>query len=405
MSVSLDSVVSVRRDGAQPRKGAGRSAELAAQESVQAGPGCYLCELARRVSVSLAIFVAGAILIALFSDLAQNIDYNALLEALRRTAASAIGWSICATALSFAALVGRDACALRYVGARAPLPALLLASFCGTALGNAVGFGALTAAAVRYRIYGAVGIKPDDIARLVLFIAGGFGLGLAGIGGLTGLLEAAPVADLLGWPPDLLRGAAGIALATAACIVVFGLRGKIRVGRFWLAAPSKTLATTQFALTSIRLIGAAAALWTLLPETPISFFSFATIFSAATALGAISHVPGGIGVFEAVVLWAFRGRASSDAIAAALLAYRGVYYLLPLVLSAALFAFFEFRVTVGRQARKQRRSRCSGCSAAFAQLHGRHDICNRNHVACVRRHADFRPSAGDSFRATASVDG
>jgi hypothetical protein len=90
----------------------------------------------------------------------------------------------------------------------------------------------------------------------------------------------------------------------------------------------------QLILTSIRLIGAAAALWLLLPPTPISFDSFAAIFSAATALGAVSHIPGGLGVFEVVVLWTLRGRASSDAIAAALLAYRGIYYVLPLVLSS-----------------------------------------------------------------------
>ena len=123
-----------------------------------------------------------------------------MIVALRRTPDSAIAWSIGATALSFAALVGRDACALRYIGARISFPALLLASFCGSALGNAAGFGGLTAAAARYRVYGAVGIKPDDVARLLLFVMGGFALGLAGIGGLAGLIEADPVAGLLGGP-------------------------------------------------------------------------------------------------------------------------------------------------------------------------------------------------------------
>jgi phosphatidylglycerol lysyltransferase len=304
-----------------------------------------------RLLVSLCILGACAILIALFSDLIQNVDYRAMIAALRHTTISATVWSICATALSFAALVGRDASALRYIGARASLSALLLASFCGTALGNAVGFGALTAAAVRYRIYGAVGIKSDDIARLLLFVFAGFALGLAGIGGLAGLIEAKPVAGLLGWPADILRVVAGGALAAAASIVGFGLLGPVRVGRFHFAAPTKGLAAAQLILTSIRLIGAAAALWLLLPPTPIGFVSFAAIFSAATALGAISHIPGGAGVFEVVVLWTLRGRASPDAVAAALLAYRGVYYVLPLVLSAALFAFFELRTAVGTRRR------------------------------------------------------
>ena len=105
----------------------------------------------------------------------------------------------------FAALVGRDASALRYVGARVSLPALLLAGFCGSALGNAVGFGVLTAAAVRYRIYGAVGVKADDVARVLGILLCGFAVGLLGVGGLCGLVEAEPIGELLGWSPLFIR--------------------------------------------------------------------------------------------------------------------------------------------------------------------------------------------------------
>jgi len=351
MSVTGNAVVPSRHDDGRRRKDARSSIRRSMQATARSDSESHPDGRVRRFAVSLAILGACAILIALFSDLIQDIDYRVMIAALRRMAALAIAGAICATALSFAALVGRDASALRYIGARASAPALLLASFCGTALGNAVGFGVLTAAAVRYRIYGAVGIKSDDVARLLLFIFAGSALGLAGIGGLACLVEAEPVATLLGWPADILRVVAGVALAIAASILVFGLRGPVRVGRFSFSTPTKTLAAAQLILTSIRLIGAAAALWLLLPPTPISFLSFAAIFSAATALGAVSHIPGGVGVFEAVVLWTLRGRASSDAIAAALLAYRGIYYVLPLVLSAALFAFFELRVAVGTRRR------------------------------------------------------
>ena len=347
MSVSLDAAISGRRirgEAAASRHGSTRRPMPAVARS---GTEPQRNSRVNRLLVSLAILVAGAVMIAPFGGLVEAFDYQAMVVALRRTPAVAIACSIGATALSFAALVGRDASALRYIGARTSFSALLLASFCGTALGNAAGFGALTGAAVRSRIYGAVGIKSDDIARLLLFVAGAFVLGLAATGGLAGLIEARPIADLLGWSPEALRSVAAAALATAACLLIFGLRGQIQIGGFALVAPTKTLAATQLAFTLIRLIGAAAALWALLPPTQVSFFSFAAIFSAATALGAVSHIPGGVGVFELVVLWAFRGRASSDAVAAALLVYRGVYYVLPLVLSAALFAFFEVRVAVG----------------------------------------------------------
>ncbi len=118
-----------------------------------------------------------------------------------------------------------------------------------------------------------------------------------------------------------------------------------------LARPSRWLLATQLALTSIRLTGAAAALWVFLPSSSVDFVTFAAIFSAATALAGVTHIPAGAGVFEIVVLWEFRGRASSESVAAALLAYRFIYYLLPLVVSAIAFAYFEVGHAIGsRQA-------------------------------------------------------
>lgn len=318
----------------------------------------------RRIAASLTVFVAIGFTIAGFSDVIQNLDYEALVRAMRHMPPSATSWSIAATILSFAALIGRDVCAVRYVGARPPLLAPFLAGFCGTALGNAVGFGAFTGAAVRYRIYGAVGIRSHDIARLLLFIAGGFGLGLAGFGGFAALMEPAPVAHLLGWRPELLRLVSAMALSTAMAIVFFGARGTFRIGAFSIVGPSKLLAATQLLLAAARLTGAAAALWVLLPGAPIDFYTFAAVFSAATALGAVSNLPGGIGVFEAVVLWALKGQASPDSIAAALLTYRGIYFAMPLALSAALLAIFETRLAIGHE--RSRDDRLARAAAGLA---------------------------------------
>ncbi|CDX11833.1 OXACILLIN RESISTANCE-ASSOCIATED PROTEIN FMTC [Mesorhizobium plurifarium] len=301
---------------------------------------------ARRLALSAIIFTALTLLVLAFGGTIQSIDYHSLVHALRHFPATALGWSVLATAASFAAVIGRDICAVYYVGARTPRLAPLIAGFCGTALGNAVGFGTLTGAAVRYRIYRAVGIRSDEIARLLLFVAGGFGLGLAGFGGLTALIEAGPVSHLLGWPTTLLQVVAGGALTASIILLLFGLRGSVRIGGFCLTAPSKVIAAMQLALTGIRLFCAATALWVLLPGASVDFFSFAAIFSAATALGIVSSIPGGIGLFDATVVWAFAGHASIDQIAAALLAYRGIYFAMPLVLSAALLAIFEARLAI-----------------------------------------------------------
>jgi len=321
---------------------------------------------ARRLAISATVF-AGLILVVLaFGSIAQTIDYNALVHVLKHFHAAAIGWSILATSISFAALIGRDVSAIRYVGAKVPWLAPAVAGFCGTALSNAAGFGTLTGAAVRYRIYGAAGIRSDDIARLLLFIAAGFALGLTGFGGLATLIEAGPVAHLLGFPVALISISSGAAVAGVAVVLLFGLRRPIQVGGFRLPAPPMGLAAVQLALSGIRLVSAAAALWALLPGEPVNFFSFAAIFSAATALGAVSNLPGGIGVFEAVVFWAFGRSGAADQIAAALLAYRGIYYAIPLILSAGLLAVFEVRFAIGSPQRASTDDRLAYAAARLA---------------------------------------
>jgi phosphatidylglycerol lysyltransferase len=101
----------------------------------------------------------------------------------------------------------------------------------------------------------------------------------------------------------------------------------------------------------VDIAAAAATLWLLLPGQAIDFISFIAVFAVATLLGVISHVPGGLGVFEAAVVFALgRSATPPSAVVAALLAYRVVYFLLPLLASAALLAAFELRVGVAAPA-------------------------------------------------------
>jgi phosphatidylglycerol lysyltransferase len=307
----------------------------------------------RSFFLALSTLIVGALLIIPFGDVAPRLDYYATVRALRTLPASAVALSISATVLSFAAFVGRDATALKFIGAKTSPLALLLAGFCGSALGNAAGLGALTAAAVRYRIYGALGIAHEEIARLLTFVLGGFILGLSSVGAMATLIEAEPLAAMFGASATMLRIISSGVLATVGCLLIFGLRSEIRVAGFPFSPPSRPSAFLQLGLTTIRLFGAAVALWVLLPPMSVSFLAFAAIFAAATAFGAISHLPGGAGVFELVVLWAFRDAAQSDAIAAGLIAYRGVYFALPLILSSALFAVFELAVAARSRATQE----------------------------------------------------
>ena len=123
-----------------------------------------------------------------------------------------------------------------------------------------------------------------------------------------------------------------------------------------------------------RLLAAALALWVLLPPTGIGFFAFAAVFAAALGLGVLSHIPGGLGVFEVAILYAVGGKAPPSAVVAALVAYRGD------LLSAAAVSLDRAAGWVRdaplsrRGPRRAHRPRSDAASAVFSRGD---DLCRR----------------------------
>ena len=132
----------------------------------------------RQLLVGLVALALGGIFLWGLRKATAEISFDALVTALRATPPTALLGSLIATLVSFVALLGYDLSGLRYAGARPPLRSVLLASFCGFAIGNTVGLGVLSGGAVRYRLYTAAGLSPGQIARVILFISVAFGADL-----------------------------------------------------------------------------------------------------------------------------------------------------------------------------------------------------------------------------------
>ena len=310
-----------------------------------------LRHLCRPLLLGLAAIALGGLAIWGLERAAAGIGFHAVLESLRATRPTALLLAFAATAVSYAALLGYDLSGLRYARARPPLPSVLLASFCGYAIGNAVGLGAFSGGAVRYRIYTAAGLTPGQIARVILFISAAIGIGLATIAGLGFVLCAHRVSRLLGASPEPLLAAAATLLSLAAVFLLLCAtrRKPITIGAIAIEPPGPTLVLIQIALTTTDVLAAATVLWVLLPSTGIGFIAFAAVYAAALGLGVLSHIPGGLGVFEVAILYAVGGKVPPSEVAAALVAYRAVYYLLPLLLSTVLLAAFEARRFLGAE--------------------------------------------------------
>jgi phosphatidylglycerol lysyltransferase len=305
--------------------------------------------------IASALIVGGLVLLALYQT-TRTMSYHGLVATLRSMPARTILAALAATAASFAVLIANDLSALSYVRAKPPLATIVLASFCGYALGNAIGMGSLSGGAVRYRVYAAAGLSAGQIARVTIFIAVAFGLGVAAATALGLLLRARELGPLVALSPLMLRAIAGLALVLIAALLVFcaGERAPLRCGPVRIELPALRLVVFQLAIGILDIAAASTCLWVLIPETGVDFIGFATIYGAAVGLGVLSHAPGGLGVFEAVMLYAIGRESPVDAVAAALVAYRAIYFLLPVVIATTLLAGAEIRRSFHRAARTER---------------------------------------------------
>jgi len=300
---------------------------------------------ARRLAPPLlALLVCGLLLLGL-QQLTLSLDYHAVVKHLCRLPGIAVAEALAATLLSYLALIGRDAVALRYIGVRVPLSTLSLGAITGSALGNVAGFSILTGGAVRYRILAGTGVRAEQVARMSVLTGATFSLGLVLLSGLGATLAAPMVGEVLGIPSSRILAGGLVALALSGGVIAWSAAGErvIRFRRFQFELPGFDFNIAQLALVAVDVTGAGLVLWALLPAAHVGFAAFIALFTVAMLLGVIAHTPGGIGVFEAAMLYALGGTVPASAAVAALLAYRAIYFVLPLLLSAGLLGTFETR--------------------------------------------------------------
>jgi phosphatidylglycerol lysyltransferase len=140
-------------------------------------------------------------------------------------------------------------------------------------------------------------------------------------------------------------------LAVACYLVLVCTRHQpLRLWRFEIPIPKPGVAFAQIAIGCTDLLCAAAVLFVLLPHTGISFSGFAAVFIIAITAGVISNVPGGIGVFETVLLLLLP-EVPKDRLLGALVAYRVIYYFAPFAIALGLLGAHEIWVHRGPMVR------------------------------------------------------
>ncbi|MTH65564.1 bifunctional lysylphosphatidylglycerol flippase/synthetase MprF [Paracoccus shanxieyensis] len=297
--------------------------------------------------VAFALFGAG--LYALNSLLAE-VDIREVANQVRTTPWQVTGIAFLTTVAGYLFLAGYDWSALRHIGKPLPLPVAMTGGLMAYAFGNTIGLSAISGAAVRWRVYSGLGLDGYDIAAISTFTAASFGVGASLLGFSALALHPGALGPILPLPHGTIRllAIAAVLIVTLPMLWASITQRELPIGRFRLRAPTPGILAAQIVICSGDIVFSALTLYVLLPVTDFGFPTFLVVFSAAMMAGVLSHVPGGVGVFESVIIAAMPAGTPIDKVAAGLLLFRMIYYLAPFTLALLLLAAYEGWRMLGR---------------------------------------------------------
>jgi len=199
--------------------------------------------------------------------------------------------------------------------------------------------------AFRYRLYSRLGLSNDTITRV---------LGFSMLTNWLGYLVVAGAAFCF-WPMTLppewkigseglrVLGATLLVVALAYLVMCALARGHVwRVRGFGLKVPGFGMALLQLAMSCANWSLIGGVIWFLL-QGQVAYAQVLAVLLVAAVAGVLTHVPGGLGVLEAVFVALLSHEVPQAQLLGALLAYRGLYYLLPLAVAALGYLLTEAR--------------------------------------------------------------
>jgi uncharacterized membrane protein YbhN (UPF0104 family) len=297
----------------------------------------------------------------------RNVKLDAVYSGLSAMHFGSVVAALALVVLSYLCLIGYDLVSLHHLGKRLNILAVAVGGFVSFALANTLGFVLLTAGSVRYRVYGPGGVTAADVAVITIMSGITFALSAVLIMGVA-LLLAPNFASIVNNLPGWINFSIGLVIVAA----LGGYIGWISSGRkavswsgYEISLPGPVSTLAQLASGVGDMVCAAGALYLLLPSDPGTGFPiFVGLFAVAITLGLLSHVPGGVGVFESIMLLAVPN-IGLEKMLASLLVFRVLYYLLPMVVAIIVYAWYEARRApiMGRLRHSARLARLGGIAA------------------------------------------
>jgi uncharacterized membrane protein YbhN (UPF0104 family) len=290
------------------------------------------------------------VVIGLLTWAASKVEWAQVGAALQRIPPASLLAALGVGALSHAVYSTYDLMGRAWTGHRLPWQKVVQTTFVSYAfnlnLGSLVG-----GFAFRFRLYSRMGLGKADITKILALSLTTNWLGYATLAGGVFMMQwLTPPED---WAVSLqalqwLGGALWLVVAAYIGVCAFAKQRSFSVRGHDINLPPGRVAVLQVVISSVNWLMIAGVLWLLLGDA-LPYPRVLGALLAAAIAGVLTHVPAGIGVLEAVFLALLTPAIPTSTLLAALLAYRAVYYILPLVLATGLYFMLEAKADAAQE--------------------------------------------------------
>lgn len=296
--------------------------------------------------------------------MAHTLDVAQMKSVILATPALTMFKAVAVVIAAYILLSVYDLIAVRYLNTKIPYPKILNTSLTAFSIGHTLGVSMLSAGAVRFRYYGKYGVESTKIANIILLVSLAFSYGMMAVIGISLVVNPHMLSQLLttvswlsGISPLIFRVIGSLILALIVASLIFaGKSGRIFAIKDWqLQLPPATVLFRLIVLAVIDIALVAYIIHILIPtSTQISYLEVFSAYVQAITVGIISHVPGGLGVFELTMV-ASLPKVDKTTLLSVLLLFRILYYFIPFMLGILSFVLHEAYIRSGIESTKKRR--------------------------------------------------
>ncbi|MGB2923826.1 MAG: lysylphosphatidylglycerol synthase domain-containing protein, partial [Limnothrix sp.] len=289
----------------------------------------------QRLLSTLSLVICGLAIAAVYQGL-KNTNWLLVWADLQDIKPLQLAQALLFVAGSYGAIACYDVLAFRYIECQLALSKIIFAGLITYSISPNVGFAFLSGGVLRYRIYRQWQVSNFDIAKIIAFTNFSLWVGLIPITGFVFVATEFSLPEAIAEsfpsisPPEL--GILLLVISGLYLLIVNYIKKPFEIKNAQIKLPSLGLTLQQIIVFSLDWGFAAGTLYFLLGN-PLSFPFFFGIYVIAMVAGLISTVPGGLGVFETVMLFFLESLQPKEEILATLIVFRCLYYFLPFTIA------------------------------------------------------------------------